>query len=434
LLVQLGGCIAAGGTDVGDSSAAAPLELPLALPGRVAGRAYAPEVVRSRLTEVGCALSDGPSSDVIRVQPPTWRPDLTGTAELVEEVVRLEGYDSIPGVLPTAPAGRGLTAAQRWRRTASRALAAAGLVEVVNTPFVSSSVLPDFAGGLTPPRLVNPLAETEAVLRPSLQPGLLAALSRNVGRGLTDVALFETGVVFLSQGVAGVAPPGVTRRPEPAELAALDAALPLQARHAGIALAGRRCGHPVDWADAAEAVLDLGRALGLQLVLRAGQFGPWHPGRCAEVLLAGSRVGMVGELHPRVVSGLGVPERTVTAEVNLDVLVQAAVATGAVRAPYVSSYPPSSVDVALVVEQSVPAGEVEAALRAGAGSLLEDLRLFDVYTGPQVGDGHRSLAYSLRFRAADRTLIDSEVLTARDAAVAAAASATGAVLRGGGSA
>ncbi len=429
MLVRLGGGLAGGLTDVNGTAPSASLEFPLDLPGRVAGRNYDAEVVRRRLADVGCVVTDGASPDLVQVQPPSWRPDLTGTAELVEEVVRLEGYDSIPVVLPPAPAGRGLTPTQRWRRAASRSLAASGLIEVVSTPFVSASVLPDFAGGLTPPRLLNPLAETEAVLRPSLQPGLLAALSRNVGRGLTDVALFETGLVFLSEGSAGVAAPNVSQRPEPAELDALDAALPLQARHVGIALAGRRAGRPVDWADAAEAVLDLGRALGLGLVLRAGQFGPWHPGRCAEVLLDGSRLGMVGELHPRVISALGLPERTVTAEVNLDVLVQSAVDSGAVRAPTVSSYPPSSVDVALVVEKSVSAGEVEAALRAGAGPLLEDLRLFDVYTGPQVGERHRSLAYSMRFRAGDRTLTDTEVLAARDAAVTAAAQQTAAVLR-----
>ncbi len=429
LLVRLGGAVAAGVTDVNGTQPPASLDFPLDLPGRVAGRLYEADVVRARLADVGCEVSAG-DRGVIRVTPPSWRPDLIGTAELVEEVVRLEGYDTIPVVLPPAPAGRGLTDAQRWRRAASRALAAAGLIEVVSTPFVSAEVVPDFAGGLTPPRLLNPLAETEAVLRPSLQPGLLAAVSRNVGRGLADVAVFETGLVFLSEGSAGVVAPGVSQRPSDADVAALDAALPQQARHVGIALAGRRHGRPLDWADAAEALLGLGRALGLELVLRAGQSMPWHPGRCAEVVLNGSAIGMVGELHPRVVSSMGLPERTVTAEVNLDVLVQAAVDAGAVRAPTVSSYPPSTVDVAVVVEHSVPAGEVEAALRFGAGPLLEDLRLFDVYTGPQVGEGHRSLAYSLRFRAGDRTLTDTEVLAARDAAVAAAADRTAAVLRG----
>jgi phenylalanyl-tRNA synthetase beta chain len=431
LLVALGGGTEGAATDVDETPEPAVLRLPADLPGRVAGVPYPADVVRRRLEQVGCTVAgaaDGAA--VLDVTPPTWRPDLTGSAELVEEVVRLEGYDAIPVVLPTAPAGRGLTASQRLRQTASRALAAAGLVEVIATPFVSEEVLDALGGGMTPPRLVNPLAETEALLRPSLQPGLLAALARNVGRGLPDVALFETGLVFVTPGGGGAAVPGVDRRPTDAEIAALDAELPEQVRHVGIALAGSRHGRAADWADAAEALVAMGRALGLTLALRATQAGPWHPGRCAEVLLDDRRVGLLGELHPRVVTALELPPRTVTAEANLDVLVAAAEAAGAVRAPDISPYPPSSVDVALVVEAATPAAEVQAALRQGAGHLLEDVRLFDVYAGPQVGEGRRSLAYALRFRAPDRTLTDAEVLAARDAAVAEAGRRTGAVLRG----
>jgi phenylalanyl-tRNA synthetase beta chain len=430
LLVALGGGVAGGVTDVDETEDPPVLRLPVALPGRVAGRDYEPAVVRRRLEDIGCVVAGDDSADgVLRVTPPTWRPDLTGAAELVEEVVRLEGYDTIPIALPTAPAGRGLTPEQRLRRTASRALAAAGLVEVVGTPFVSEQVLEALGGGMAPPRVVNPVADTEPLLRPSLQPGLLAAVQRNVGRGAADVAIYEIGGVFTSPGGGSADAPGLSGRPTPEQIAALDATLPQQARHVGIAMAGTRLGRAVDWGDAAEAVLALGRSLGLTLTLRAVQWGPWHPGRCAEVLLNGSRVGFAGELHPRVVAALELPARTVTAEVNLDVLIAAAAAGGPVAAPRISAYPPSSVDVALVVEASTPAADVEAALREGAGPLLEALRLFDVYTGPQVGEGRRSLAYALRFRAADRTLTDVEVLAARDAAVAEASSRTGAALR-----
>ena len=151
-------------------------------------------------------------------------------------------------------------------------------------------------------------------------------------------------------------------------------------------------------------------------------------------MLLGERVlGHAGELHPRVVADLGLPVRTCAAEVDLDALVDAATAEGAegpAAAPVVSGYPPATVDVALVVDNDVPAAEVGEALRDGAGPLLEDLRLFDLYTGPQVGQGRRSLAWALRLRAADRTLTDVEVLAARDAAVAEAGRRTGAVLRG----
>jgi phenylalanyl-tRNA synthetase beta chain len=428
LLVELGGATAGAVTDVDLRTPVQPLRFPVDAPARTAGRQYGPDVVRRRLEDVGCVVTgDG---DVLQVQPPSWRPDLTGTAELVEEVVRLEGYDTVPVRLPTAPAGRGLTAEQRLRRTASRALAAAGLVEVVLPPFVSGQGLDALGGGMTAPRLLNPLSEEEALLRPTLLPGLLAAVVRNASRGLPDVALFETGSVFVGEGSRVADVPGVQHRPTDAQVAALDAALPAQPRHLGVVLAGRRGERPVDWADAVEAVLAVGRALDLPLAVRAAGEGPYHPGRCAEVLLDGSRVGLAGELHPRVVGTLGLPARTCAAEADLDVLVRAAAARGPVPAPHVSHFPRASVDVALVVDVSTPAAEVEAALRDGAGSLLEDLRLFDEYRGPQVGEGRRSLAFALRFRAPDRTLTDVEVLRARDAAVAMAATRAGAVLRG----
>ena len=420
LLVEHGGATAGPVTDVDVTAPGVPLVFPVGAPERVAGRPYGRDVVVRRLRDVGCEVTgDG---DVVEVLPPTWRPDLTGTAELVEEVVRLEGYDTVPVVLPAAPAGRGLTTQQRLRRTASRALAAAGLVEVVTPPFVGEAVLEALGGGMSSPRLVNPLSAEEALMRPTLLPGLLAALARNHARGASDVGLFETGAVFLGAG-GSAEPPGVGGPPTPEQRRALDAALPAQPRHAGVAVSGAGWDRPV------EALVALGRALGLTLSPRAAQHGPFHPGRCAELLLDGQRVGLAGELHPRVVAALGLPARTVAGEVDLDVLVEAAAAAGPVRAPVVSHYPPASVDVALVVDAAVPAADVEAALRHGAGPLLEDARLFDVYAGPQVGEGRRSLAYGLRFRAADRTLTDVEVLGARDAAVVEAGRRTGAELR-----
>jgi phenylalanyl-tRNA synthetase beta chain len=432
MLVELGGATAGPVTDVDHRRPTPVLRFALDAPGRTAGRAYAPDVVRARLADVGCAVTG--EGDVVDVVPPPWRPDLTGTAELVEEVVRLEGYDTIPVELPVAPAGRGLTSQQRLRRTASRALAAAGLVEVVLPPFVSEAAVAALGGGTEAPRLVNPLSEEEALLRPSLLPGLLAAAVRNVSRGLGDVALFETGHVFLGAGTLGAEVPGVDDRPSADQVAALDATLPQQPRHAALVLAGRRpdglTERELGWADAVEAVLALGRALGLDLAPRSVAWGAWHPGRCAELLLDGRRVGLAGELHPRTVAALGLPARTCAAEVNLDVLVDAATEAGPVPAPLVSHFPRASVDVALVVDDATPAADVESALRSGAGELLEHLRLFDVYVGPQVGEGRRSLAYALRLRAPDRTLTDTEVLAARDAAVAEAARRTGAVLRG----
>ncbi len=432
LLAELGGATAGGSTDVDLRAPVDAVTFPLEQPGRVAGRDYAPDVVRRRLVDVGCELAGG---DPVQVLPPTWRPDLRAPIDLVEEVVRLEGYDTVPVLLPTAPAGRGLTAEQRLLRSASRALADAGLVEVAIPPFVSEERLAQIGGAPASPRLLNPLSETDALLRPLLLPGLVTAALRNVARGQADVALFETGLVFHGTG-ALVEAPGVDRRPTDEERARLDGALPQQAKHVGVLLTGTRPAaepgqrRPVDWADAVEALLALGRALRLDLrPVRAAETA-WHPGRCAEIQLDGRRVGLAGELHPRVVAATGLPARSVAAEANLSVLLAAAAAQPPVPAPTVSPYPAASVDVALVVPEQTPAADVGAALRHGAGPLLESLQLFDVYAGPQVGPGHRSLAFALRLRAPDRTLADTDVLGARDAAVAEAHRRVGAVLRG----
>lgn len=428
LLVDLGGAVAGPGTDVDQRVSRAPVSLPVAKPGRVAGVAYDRATVVRRLEQVGCLVV---GDDPLAVTAPSWRPDLTGQAELTEEVIRLEGYDNVPVELPVAPAGRGLTEPQRLRRRISWTLAASGLVEVVTPPFVGEALLTTLAhDGHDAPRLLNPLSEQEAHLRPSLLPGLLSALLRNTGRGLHDVAIFESGSVFRGSGQPLDIVPSTAGRPTEDQLRALDAALPAQPRHAAVALCGRRLARPVGVGDAVEVLLATARSVGVELVVSQAHEPPFHPGRCAQLLLDGTPAGVVGELHPRVVTVLGLPPRTVAGELDLDRLVAASVARGAVRAPLVSPYPPSSVDVALVVDDSVLAAEVERTLRAGAGELLEDIALFDVYTGAQVGERRRSLAYSLRFRAPDRTLTDTEVLAARDAAVAAAAAEHAAVLRG----
>jgi phenylalanyl-tRNA synthetase beta chain len=231
----------------------------------------------------------------------------------------------------------------------------------------------------------------------------------------------------------------VDRRPTDEEIAELDAALPVQPRHVAAVLAGAReqagwwgRGRPADWADAVEAARSVAREAGAELVVRKGQYGPWHPGRTAELVVVtdGTEtvVGHAGELHPRVVKALGLPDRTSAMELDLDAVEAAGNDTP--QAPRISTFPVATQDVALVVDQFVPHAEVEAALRDGAGELLESVRLFDVYeNAEQLGEGRKSLAYALRFRASDRTLTVDEATAARDAAVALAGERTGAVLR-----
>ncbi|SEG53605.1 phenylalanyl-tRNA synthetase beta subunit [Actinacidiphila yanglinensis] len=413
-------------------------------PDRVAGTRYGRETVVRRLQQIGCYVT---GSDDLIVTVPSWRPDLSFPNDLAEEVIRLEGYENLPSTLPRPPAGRGLTDSQRLRRRIGRALAGAGYVEAPAYPFVGTEALDALGLDADDPRrrvvtLANPLSDNEPALRTTLLTGLLATLRRNDGRGSHDLALFETGLVFHPREGAGTPPrPPVDRRPTDEEIAALKAALPDQPRHAAVVLTGARepagwwgAGRPAGWADAIEAARTVAREAGVELILRQDQHAPYHPGRCAAFYaVAGDgtevRVGHGGELHPRVTKALGVPERTAAMEVDLDVI-EFAGAGHRPSGPRVSTFPVATQDVALVVAADVPAAEVEAALREGAGELLESLRLFDVFTGPQIGEGRKSLAYALRFRAPDRTLTAEDASAARDAAIARAAERTDATLRG----
>ncbi|MCQ8773984.1 phenylalanine--tRNA ligase subunit beta [Streptomyces telluris] len=442
LVLLAGGTAEAGVTEFAAPSGPRTIAMRADHPDSVAGVEYGRETVVRHLQEVGC---DVYGQDELIVTVPSWRPDLTDPNDLAEEVIRLEGYENLPATLPAPPAGRGLTHRQRLHRRVGRALAGAGYVEVLNYPFVGDWALDHLGLEADDPRrstvrLVNPLSEAEPALRTTMLPGLFTALRRNDSRGEHDLALFETGLVFLPTGeeTTPVRLP-VDRRPTDEEIAGLNAALPRQPRRAAAVLAGAReldgywgKGRPAGWADAVEAGRTVAREAGAPLIVRQDQRAPFHPGRCAAfyAVVEGAEVfaGSAGELHPRVVKAFGLPERTCAMEIDLDVLQQAG--AGAVEAPHVSSFPVATQDVALVVDASVAAADVEAALRSGAGELLESLRLFDVFAGEQIGAGKKSLAYALRFRAADRTLTAEEATGARDAAVAAAVERTGAVLRG----
>ena len=422
-------------------------------PDQVAGMVYGLEAVLRRLHEVGCVVTEA-AGQQLTVRPPSWRPDLRYPWDLAEEVIRLEGYENIPVRTARATAGRGLTGRQRLRRDTGRTLAEAGYTEVLGQPFSSSAdhdrlqLRPDDPRRRAP-RIANPLNDDEPLLRTTLLPGLLRVLLRNIGRGFGDIGLFESGRVFFEPaggpGIAPILP--VDRGPTAEEVATLDAALPDQPLHIAAVLTGERelsgwwgAGRLAGWQDAIDAARDVLRESRVSFEIRAGQAAPWHPGRCAALFLRtddGQELlaGHAGELHPRVVSAFGVPPRTSAMELDMSVIETAAAALPPVQAPEISAYPPATQDVALLVPLDVPAAAVQAALVAGVrGSdypgLLEDVRLFDVYTGEQAGAGRKSLAYSLRFRAPDRTLTVEETTAARDAAVAEAARQVGAVLRG----
>jgi phenylalanyl-tRNA synthetase beta chain len=440
LLADLGGARSAGSAEADQPRATRRILLDPARPGRTAGFPVDRAAVVCALRLVGAVVEDE-AADPLPVVPPTWRPDLRDQADLDEEVIRVEGYDRVPAVLPVAPAGRGLTHEQRLRRRVGLALAHRGYVEAPSTPFVGADAWDAFGLAGDDPRrralrLANPLSDEAPLLRTTLLPGLLAALRRNVGRGTPDAALFEVGLVFRPETLplpAAPRPP-VDRRPSPEEVEALDAALPGQPWRVAAVLAGRRerdgwwgPGRDATWADAVEAARAVAAQAHVRLDVRADEHPPWHPGRCAALLVGDELVGHAGELHPRVVEALDLPARTCAMELELGRL---GATHDPVPAPALSTYPVATQDVALVVAEDVPAATVESALRDGAGELLESLRLFDRYRGAQVGEGRVSLAYALRFRAPDRTLTAEEVGAARAAAVAEAARRCGAEQRG----
>ena len=439
LLVRYGGGQIVGRSDVaGEPLASATITLPLREPERLTGRPYQREVIVGRLEQVGCTVSAAGGHRALTVTAPSWRPDLSRPADLVEEVARLEGYDTIDPVLPLAPVGTGLTAGQRRERSITADLAAAGLTEVLSFPFVGADDLDALGLEQDDSRrrataLVNPLDADRPLMRTTLLPGLLDTLLRNISRGTRDLLVYEIGSVFLARGSAPVPPAvGVGGRPDDAEIAVLNAALPLQPRHLAIVLAGSVDrpgwwgeGRAAGWADAIEFARRVGAVAGTEVRVVGAEQAPWHPGRCASIRVGDWPIGYAGELAPAVVERLGLPPRTAAVELNLDALPERRPSV----APVISPYPPVHVDVAVVVDAATAAADVFQALREGGGELLESVRLFDVYTGDQLSAGRKSLAFSMVVRAPDRTLTAADATAVRDSAVALAAQRVGAILR-----
>ncbi len=428
-------------------------------PDRVAGVVYGLDAVIHRLRQTGCATEHDRAQQTLVVTPPSWRSDLTDPADLAEEVIRLEGYENIPVRRPRAFAGHGLTQRQRLRRSAGRGLADAGYVEVLSTPFVSAADADRLQLPPEDPRrdmlaLANPLNDDEPLLQTTLLPGLFRVLNRNTGRGFADVALFEMSLVFLPRPGGRTVPPAlpVDRAPAFEELAALQAALPDQPLHVAAVLAGERS-RPAGGAPGAPSAGPTPSRPPARLAGSAGSRWTSAPtGRRPGTRAAAPRSSCRPATVRRRTSGSpgtranwtrawcrrsacrpGPARSSSTCPRSWP---RRKVASGPVQAPVLSPYPPATQDVALIVDAAVPAAAVQAALRDGAataagGILLEDIRLFDVYTGAQAGEGRKSLAYTLRFRALDRTLTAAEATAARDAAVAEAEERVGATLRGG---
>ncbi len=379
------------------------------------GAGLAAEVQTRYLTSLGLTVTE--SNGVLEADVPTFRPDLLREEDLIEEVARISGFERLPATLPPGKTG-GLDAVQSFERKLRRTLTGLGLHEAWTSSMTNVSELD--ALGLPPEHptrrmvhLANPMSEEEKALRTTLLPGLLRSVARNVAQHAESIALFEIAHVY-----------------EPS-----DDDLPLEPTLLGAVFAGYKSLQ--SWATSVKE-WDFFAAKGvIEAALDANGFEattfetvegpPFHPTRAARVLLGGAPIGSLGELHPEICDRFDVPERTVYAELALAPLVAAL--PGREHVEELARYPAVYLDVALVVDDSVPSAQVEATLREAGAPELVSLRLFDLYRGEQIEPGKKSLAYALELRVEDRTLTDEEANAVRDRMVTALQERVDATLR-----
>ena len=431
-----GGTIEEGRTLIGDVAKREPIALRTAKASEYAGVDYSRETVIARLEEVGCTVVD--EGEMLQVMPASWRTDISMDVDLIEEVLRLEGLEDIPTVLPTPAGGRGLTPAQKRRRAIGHGLAYAGYAEVLPAPFVANDTFDVWGLDKDDARrrtvaVQNPLEADKAILSTTLLPNMLEAIGRNVARGRSDLALYGLQQVAFKRAESSPMP-SVEHRPSEQVVSDLLETLPEQPLHVATVATGNiehegpwGEGRAYSYADAIESAQLVARAAGVDIELEAAQVLPWHPGRCAAVKVAGTDVvlGYAGELHPQVLEALNLPARTCAMELDITAMPL----EEKFPAPVLSSFPALHQDIALVVDEDVPAERVRATVEEGAGELIESVELFDIFRGEQLGEDKKSLAFQLLFRAADRTLTDEEVNEHRTAAAELAKQRLGAEMR-----
>ena len=382
------------------------------------------------LRTIGCDVDE----KKFEIKPPSWRPDLSNVSDIAEEVARIIGYDKIPSILPNRPLHASLTLLQKRRRAISQFLANRGFAEVLTFPFTNQKTIDEM--GFVGPRaatfaLANPMSDENPLLRVHLVPGLIEVAARNISRGAQNFAIFEIGSIFRSsKKLDSFVSPDTNNRPSEKIISTIFESVPQQTEMISGLLVGNKeienwdgKTSSYDWKDAiafAQEVLELCH---LEYEIKRSDLAPWHPGRCAELLVNGIVVSHAGEIHPRILAQYNLPARSSAFAINLGVLPPSLM----VRPSRVGVMPAAVQDVALIVDSSVTALEVQQALKEGAGDLLESISLFDRYD--KVGDGKVSLAFTLTFRAEDRTLTGEEVSAMREAATNLAAKRCGAVVR-----
>ena len=371
---------------------------------------------------IGVPVDSGRQAEILRslgcevrgeleVVPPSWRRDLVREADLVEEVARLDGVDRLPSTLHAPFAAGGLSPAQRARRRAEDVLVGRGLFEIAGWSFTEPAVLdrlrlPEGDRHREVVSLENPMSERESVLRSVLLPSLLDAARHNAAHGMTDLGLFESGAVYRPAG----------------ETHALGALLTGRLRFEGWRGGEEQQSDFFLAKGVLASVLD---ALRLDWDVREGTEAWLHPGRSAHVVVDGDPVGWVGEVHPLVARSWDFEQPVAAFTVDLGRLAELAPEVTTYRD--VTSFPVVRQDIAVVVREDVAAGQVLDAARGAGGRLLERAEIFDVY---EMGEGRRSLAVHLEFRAPDRTLADEDVAPLRERIVAALRDELGGELRG----
>ena len=433
LMIELGGAKYVGTSSFGEPRFAPLVNFDPNFVSKYLGTEVKPDEVEAKLKIVGCDISKK-SDSMWQIDPPSWRSDLLLAPDLVEEVARMIGYERIPSTLPTGKTGASLTPMQYRKRSVANYLAANGFSEVYNYPFVNPDYVAKlgFVGDRAKSfKLANPMSEEFPDLRTHLLPGLLLTAVRNQGRGSRDIAIFEIGSVFRNTEKLEVQNTVATDRvPDDQTKQKIYKSVPNQPLHVGAVVAGKLGsdswnGKAEDftWVEAIGMARSIIESTGNFSTAASSDFAPWHPGRCAELQVDGKPVAHAGELHPRVIADLGLPERSCAFVVVLSALPfqEAKKTIGLVTMPAAIQ------DIALVVDQSVASADVEVALASGAGELLESITLFDRYD--KLGDGKVSLAYTMVFRASDRTLTADEVSKYREAAAASALKACGAIVR-----
>lgn len=361
--------------------------------------------IRELLTPIGFEVDPvSPALDGVQdVVVPSFRPDTTTETDVIEEIARHHGYSRLPRRVPAGVHAGSLSPRQSDRRFVRQTLVGLGLHEAMPMPFLAPNDLE--RAGLSPRavKVTNPLDAAESVLRTSLRPGLLKAVAYNESHRHPGVRLFEVGKVFL--------PPGDGQQ------------LPDEPEQLAVVLAGDDAIGAVDvWHVVADALSLVGTRLE-QVVVEG-----LHPTRCAEIVVDDLVIGAVGEIDPAVLEAYSIRQRVGWLEVDLDRLIE--LPHGDRAYTPISRYPSSDIDLAFEVDEHVPAAAVERTIAERGGPLVVALRLFDVYRGVGVAAGRRSLAFTLRLQAPDRTLTDADIVEVRDRIVAAVEEEHRAALRG----